>query len=271
MAYFLTDDNTELFYKISGNGKKTIVFIHGWSANHLYFNKQINELSRKYTVVSYDLRGHGMSQISAEGYTISRYARDLKNLLEFLKLKKVILVGWSMGTHIMFDFVKQFGFQDIDKMVVIDMGAKLITDDQYQLGLFRTEDNLATIVKIYYNWKEFADYFVPTIFSKSSGCRNKDELNWIFQETYKNSPMVMFRMWLSMSAQDYRDLLPKITIPTLITYGEESYFFPKESSEYLNQMIKISKLIGFPNCGHALQLEEAKWFNNELEKFIDEN
>jgi non-heme chloroperoxidase len=270
MAYFLTDDNVKLFYEVQGEGEKTIILIHGWSAHHLFYKKQIPELSKDYRVVCYDLRGHGLSETPDYGYTISRYAQDLKNLIDFLGLKNVSLVGWSMGTYVMFDYVQQFGFDGIEKMIIIDMTSKLITDDEYKFGLygkFTMEDNLATMVAMNEDWKGFADAFVPAIYAKS-GCKNKEDLQWNYEEAYKNSATVMTRMWVSMSSRDYRELLPKITVPTMITFGEESCLYNRENSEYLNQMIKGSKLVGFPNCGHGLQLEDAAKFNKEVKDFI---
>lgn len=270
MAYFLVDDNAKLFYEVTGEGEKTIVFIHGWSAHHLFFKKQIPELEKKYKIVNYDLRGHGLSEVTENGYTIKRYARDLKNLIDFLDLKDVILVGWSMGTHIIFDYIRQFGCDNLSKFVIIDMTPKLITDDEYKTGLygkFSMGDNLETLRIMNDNWADFVKAFVPGIYAKS-GCRNEEDLKWNFEEAYKNSATVMTRMWISMSAQDYRDVLPKITIPTLITFGEESCLYNKDNSEYLNKMIKDSKLVGFPKCGHGLHIEDSEKFNKELKDFI---
>ncbi|WP_446898335.1 alpha/beta fold hydrolase [Clostridium sp. LBM24168] len=270
MSYFLTDDNTKLYYEVAGEGEKTIVFIHGWSASHLFFKKQIPVLSKTYKVVGYDLRGHGLSEESKDGYNLPQYAQDLKNLIDHLKLKNVVLVGWSMGTHIIFEYIKQFGCSSLYKIVLIDMTAKLITDDNYKDGLygkFTHEDNLNTLEAMNTNWKAFADVFTPAIFAKS-GCKDKEELDWTYKEEYKNSPTVMTRMWVSMSIQDYRDVLDKIDIPTLITFGEESCLYMPENSEYLNKMIKGSKKVGFPGCGHSLILEDPDKFNREVENFI---
>jgi len=56
----------------------------------MFFKKQINDLSKKYKVITYDLRGHGDSEITNDGYTLDRYAKDLKNLIDS-KLKKCYL------------------------------------------------------------------------------------------------------------------------------------------------------------------------------------
>ena len=270
MAYFLTDDNVKLFYDVTGEGDKTLVLIHGWSAHHDFFKKQIPELSKKYKIVSYDLRGHGASEIPENGYTIARYAQDLKNLIDFLQLKDVAVAGWSMGTHIIFDYVRQFGCSNLSKLILIDMTAKLITDENYTLGLygkFTHEDNLGTLVTMNDSWSAFVDAFVPAIYARS-GCRNQADLDWNFQEALKNSATVMTRMWITMSSQDYRDVLPEITVPTLITFGEESFLYAAENSEYLGSKIKDSKVVGFPKCGHGLMLEEPEKFNREVIDFI---
>ncbi|MBU3217360.1 alpha/beta hydrolase (plasmid) [Clostridium estertheticum] len=270
MSYFLTDDNTKLYYETTGEGNKTILFIHGWSANHLFFKKQIQVLKNDYKVVSYDLRGHGLSEEPKNGYTIPRYAQDLKNLIDYFSLKSVVLVGWSMGTDIIFDYIKQFGCDNVEKIIIMDMTARLITDENYKVGLygkFSHEDNLNTMVAMNENWKEFVNVFVPAIFAKS-GCKNKEDLKWTYEEENKNSATVMTRMWVTMSSQDYRDILPKITVPTLITFGEESGLYPRENSEYLRDMIKGSKMVGFSNCGHSLMLEDPDKFNNEVKNFV---
>lgn len=270
MSYFLTDDNTKLYYEVTGKGTKNVVLIHGWSASHLFYKKQIPVLSESYKVISYDLRGHGLSEESKDGYTIPRYAQDLKNLIDHLNLKNVVLVGWSMGTHILLEYIKQFGCDNLDKIVIIDMSAKLITDESYKCGLygkFTYQDNLDTMGMMNKNWKEFTATFVPAIFAKS-GCADQELLKWTYEEEYKNSTSVMIRMWLSMSSQDYRDVLPKINVPALITFGLESVLFIPENSEYLSKMISGSKLVAFPKCGHSLQLEDSDKLNKELKDFI---
>lgn len=267
--YFLTDDNAKIYYEVKGEGK-TIVFIHGWSCNHMFFKKQVCVLSKKYKVVTYDLRGHGNSEITDDGYTLDRYAKDLKNLIAFLNLKDVVLVGWSMGTHIIFDYIKQFGCGNLSKISFIDMSPKLITDEKWTLGLygkFSYEDDLNTLVPMNADWKEFAKGFIPAIFAKS-GCRIKEDLEWSAEQADKNSATVMTRMWISMTSQDYRDVLPKITVPTLITHGEESYLYNADNSEHMRDVIKDSKLVSFPKCGHALFLEEPEMFNKAIMDFV---
>jgi pimeloyl-ACP methyl ester carboxylesterase len=269
MSYFLTSDNVKIYYDQVGSGKP-VILIHGWSCSHLHFNNQIKELSKSFKVIYYDLRGHGISEIPDYGLTMPRLANDLKELIEHLALKDVTLVGWSMGTSIIFDYISQFGCDNLHKLCLIDMTPKIITDDIWNYnsyGNFSCEDNFKKIVRMNEDWNKLVQYFVPAMFAKS-GYTDEKLINWALNEMLKSSPNAMIRIWISMTSKNYLHILKKISIPTLITCGEESVLYPPENSEYMNKEIPESKLLSFPKCGHALFLEEPEMFNDELTKFI---
>lgn len=81
MAFLETSDGVKLYYQVKGEGKP-IVLIHGWSADHTSFEPTFEALSENYQVISYDLRGHSRSEKPSHGYTLKRFATDLKELME---------------------------------------------------------------------------------------------------------------------------------------------------------------------------------------------
>lgn len=270
MPYFETSDYVKLFYNQAGEGKP-VILIHGWSCSHLHFKNQIEELSTSFQVTYFDLRGHGLSEVPDYGLTIKRFAKDLKELIEYLKLEDVTLVGWSMGTSIIFEYIRQFGCNNLYKLCLIDMTPKVITDENWNYksyGNFSCEDNFKKIVKMSADWNKFLQYFVPAMFAKSGGT---DEIliKLVLNEMMKNSPSAMVRIWISMSDNNYLNVLKDISIPTLITYGEESVLYPPENSEFMSKEIRDSKLLSFHKCGHALFLEKPEMFNKELSEFIN--
>lgn len=267
MPIFCTDDNVKIYYEDKGEGKP-IVFIHGWSCSRRHFEKQRKELQKYYRVISYDLRGHGDSNRVEHGLTMKQFAKDLKELVEYLELEDVSFVGWSMGTHIIWEYVKNYGCDNVSKLCFIDMTPKLITDDEWKFGLFSDfghEENLKTLASICADWNKHADSFTPAMFAKSFD--DPKLLTWVKKEAKKNTPHVMSSMWIAMAIQDYREILPQISVPCLITYGADS-FYCKENSEYLLSKIKQAKLVRFENCGHALHLENHEKFNKELLEFM---
>jgi len=87
----------KLVYEERGEGKPTMVFVHGWACNRSFFASQAEYFSRRHRVVSVDLRGHGESSKPEGEYPIAAYADDIAYLIEQLGLGKVIAVGHSMG------------------------------------------------------------------------------------------------------------------------------------------------------------------------------
>ena len=86
-----------LNYRTVGEGED-IVLIHGLAANHAFWHmKVLLSLVRDFRVTVYDLRGHGHSDMPAEGYTSLNLACDLNELLNHLEIKQAHLIGHSLG------------------------------------------------------------------------------------------------------------------------------------------------------------------------------
>ena len=257
MAYFKTSDGVNLYYEVNGEGKP-IVFIHGWTADQTSFAYQIESLSKDFKVVTYDLRGHGKSDRPEKGLIMNRFAVDLEELMEHLDLKDVVVVGWSMGSSIIFDYVRTYGVSRLASVCIVDMTPKLINDDEWKLGLyhgeFTVEDTFEALTTMCNNWMDFAVPFVK----RTIPYLNESQLEPVYEALDTNTPHIMYSMWLAMSVNDYRDVLDKITVPTYIIYGKESTLYSEETAKYLNSKIPNSKLVPFENCTHFLVVENPK-------------
>ncbi|EPY2303257.1 arylesterase, non-heme chloride peroxidase [Clostridium sporogenes] len=270
MAYFLANDNVKIFYEVKGEGKP-IIFIHGWTCNHSFFKKQVETLSKNYKVITYDLRGHGVSERPENGLTMDRMAKDVRDLIQHLNLSDVTLAGWSMGTTIILEYVRQFACDKLSNICFIDMTPKVVAEGDWNMGLFGEfshKDNLNHIANVAGDWPKVIESFVPSLFA-TSGCRIKEDMDWVFKEVRKNTPHVVVDCWVSMSNQDYREELSKITVPTLITRGEESAFCTKKTCEYMEKEIKNAKWIDYSKSGHILFMEEPEKFNKDIVEFIE--
>jgi pimeloyl-ACP methyl ester carboxylesterase len=93
----ISRDGINLVYEERGSGSPTFVFVHGWTCDRSFFAPQADYFARKHRVVSLDLRGHGQSDKPQGAYPISAYTDDIANLIDTLKLGRVIAVGHSMG------------------------------------------------------------------------------------------------------------------------------------------------------------------------------
>src|SRR6201991_4410518 len=109
----------ELYYEDHGSGSP-VVLIHGWPLNGDAWEKQTAALlAAGHRVITYDRRGFGRSSKPSSGYNYDTFAADLDAVLETLKLEKVDLVGFSMGTGEVTRYIGRYGTGRVRKAVLI--------------------------------------------------------------------------------------------------------------------------------------------------------
>jgi len=90
-------DGVEIHYEAAGNGEPAIVFVHGWSCDRTYWREQAAHFAKTRRMVAIDLAGHGESGLGRQRYTMEAFGADVKAVVDALGLKRVVLVGHSMG------------------------------------------------------------------------------------------------------------------------------------------------------------------------------
>jgi len=290
MPFFNTEDGIKLYYEIFGKGEP-IILIHGLTANHGHFKYQVEELKKDFQVIVYDLRGHGKSEVSDHNLNLKRMALDLRNFLEHLELSSASMAGWSLGTHVIFEYIKQFGQETIKRFCIIDMTPKLLKSGDWNLGLrgssgkygdYDYQDNTRTMAA-YANsdWELIAKGIVEalgdislkgtSIFENTSLFKGKEDIEWLYKQALQNRHSVIISLWASMSVQDYRSLLETIDIPVLITYGEGSRCYSADNSHYMHKKLKNSVVVPFPGCGHGLHMQDYEMFNKVFKEFMQQD
>jgi len=89
-------NGVELYYAVSGQGEP-VLLLHGGLANSDYWGNQVEALSRNHKVIVMDSRGHGRSTRDVRPYSYDLMADDVVALLDYLKLEKADIIGWSDG------------------------------------------------------------------------------------------------------------------------------------------------------------------------------
>jgi pimeloyl-ACP methyl ester carboxylesterase len=109
----------ELYFEDHGSGPP-VVLIHGWPLSGASWEKQTAALlAGGHRVITYDRRGFGRSSKPGIGYDYDTFAGDLDKLLKKLDLKKVALVGFSMGTGEVTRYLGKYGSALVRKAVLI--------------------------------------------------------------------------------------------------------------------------------------------------------
>lgn len=90
-------DGVAIHYSVQGTGEPALVFVHCWSCDRNLWENQVAEFAKKHRVVTIDLPGHGKSGQDRKNWSIESYGEDVKTVVSKLDLKRVVLIGSSMG------------------------------------------------------------------------------------------------------------------------------------------------------------------------------
>ena len=96
-------EGCNLYYIVKGKGTP-IIFIHPPTLTCENFEYQLEELSRNFKVIAFDVRGHGNSQSSSQPITYSLIAKDMKSLLDHLEIKSLLYVGIQQEAQLPWNF-----------------------------------------------------------------------------------------------------------------------------------------------------------------------
>ena len=261
----------ELYYEDHGSGSP-VVLIHGWPLSGASWEKQIAALlGAGHRVITYDRRGFGRSSKPGIGYDYDTFASDLDKLLKKLNLKKVALVGFSMGSGEVTRYIAKYGTGRVRKAVLIGtLGPYLIkaADNPEGVDAKVFEDIKAAIRKdrpafLMEFLRNFYNYDVTggTLVSE-----RVLEDNWnVAVGASSIGTVACVDCWI----EDFRKNLPKNTVPTLILHGDADRILPPDAtSRRQATMIKNVKLVELPGGPHGVLWTHADRINSELVKFL---
>ena len=100
-------DDVPIHYSVQGKGEPALVFVHCWSCDRNLWDNQVPVFAKTYRVVTIDLPGHGTSGQGRKNWSVESYADDVNTVITALKLKRVILIGSSMGGPIVLEATRR--------------------------------------------------------------------------------------------------------------------------------------------------------------------
>ncbi|NEV94106.1 alpha/beta hydrolase [Psychroflexus sp. YR1-1] len=261
----------KLAYNDYGSGQP-VILIHGWPLNRMMWEYQVDALVESgYRVISYDRRGFGESSKPWNGYDYNSLAKDLKDIIETLKLEDVILVGFSMGGGEVARFIGNYGTASLAKAVLVSAVTPF---------MLKTDDNDAVEASVFEGMKEGVKKDRPQFF-KDFG---KNFYNYDSLKGEKISEAMLQLTWnLAMQASkkgtldcidsfgktDFREDCKKFDLPTLIVHGDEDQIVPFEASaKKAKDLIPKAQLKVIKNAPHGLMVTHHEEFNSLLMEFL---
>ncbi len=222
----------------------------------------VQELSKRQDVIIFDNRGTGRSYRPnlISDFTISNFAKDLQGLLDHLKLRKINLLGYSLGGCIALQFAYE-NPQRVNQLILMSTtaGGALYTSPG--------EDVLNRLLNPQgsYTQEMFMDTFSLCL-SERNVQKYEKELSEIYQSS---SPHLAPRITLSGQLKAYRDFdaksyLPKIVQRVKIIHGKNDRLTPVDNARKLADHLANAELIILDDCEHCPHIAQPSRIIGEI-------
>ena len=256
MPKMRTDDGVELNYQIDDfrdpwitEPGDTILMTHGFAKSMKFWVQWVPALSRKYTVVRYDIRGCGESSVPPEGATWSaeRLARDALNLIDHLGVEKIHWVGFESGGIWGIEFVSTY--PDRIKSLTLCNSPMFLGE---RTILLRGEPTGGPEALEKVGLRQWLVDTSSVRFDLSSV--DPKLLEWHIAESSKTPMQVAQSIRRVARSVDLSEALPRIKVPTLIMVGDRSPPSPLGGQISMQKQIPNARLKVFPNIASSIQL-----------------
>ena len=253
-----------IYFEIYGQGKP-LLMIAGLGSELSSWLFQIPEFSKKYSVIVFDNRGVGRSDIPDRPYSIRMMADDAASLLDKLGINEAHILGVSMGSFIAQEFAITYPEKVRSLILVASRGrpyplGRHVVETRAKMALEGASREL--IIRDSLPWL-FTDEFFE----------NPQFVQLVIDTMLKNpSPQPAYAYARQIAACAEHNTLERLCIlqtPTLILSGAEDILAPPKMSMELAASIAGAKFKILKGGAHALIVEIADKFNREVLEFLE--
>jgi non-heme chloroperoxidase len=270
-----TNDGVRLRYVEEGTGPD-LLLVAGWTLTAELWRHQVEEFSRTHHVVAYDHRGHGQSDHPRYGYRMARLAADAHEVIVALGLTDVTFVGHSMGCGVAFAYWDLYRDERLGRLVLIDEPPALIFQPDWPEGLAaevgapHSAEGLPAFTAALRGPRAdaiAAGALDGMVTGRMPPGERAEVLGQMLLTGREAASLLMF----SNATQDWRDLLPGITVPVLVIGGAASMFSaaPMENLAAAIPGAAVRIISAADRGSHLSILENPTAVNSAIRAFLD--
>lgn len=247
----LNRDGVDIYYEIHGSGPP-LILTHGYSSTSAMWQGQIEALSKRHTLILWDMRGHGQSDYpdNPDAYSEARTVGDIAALLDAAGVDKAVVGGLSLGGYMSLAFHRTHP-ERVRALLIIDTGPGFKKDDAREVWNKRARDT--------------GDRFDR---------EGLDMLKSLSPErasvTHRNARGLALAARGMLAQRDARviESLPDIKVPSLVVVGADDTPF-LAASDYMAAKIPGAQKAVIPNAGHAVNIDQPQAFIDAVLPFLD--
>ena len=254
---YVSRPGARIFYQVTGSSEQDVVLVPPCYpvVYSRTWKMQIPYLSRSFRVVTMDFRGNGRSDRPAAGYDFDTLYGDLSAVLETAARPPFALVGYSCSNMLLLRYVAEHP-ERVSHLVMLS--------PQYSQPMPEPfDEKFAPLVR-----DDFGGYlrrFFTSLYPEPHSLKGiEDGIAW-GQET---TPEVLVEVLRQIRKDNVRDLLGKITAPTLVLHGTRDRIVPYKVGQEIAEAIPGARFVTFEGGGHGLPGREAVRVNHLIRDFV---
>ncbi|NTD89195.1 alpha/beta fold hydrolase [Agrobacterium tumefaciens] len=274
--FVTTKDGVHIFFKDWGpKDAQPIVFHHGWPLSSDDWDAQmLFFLSKGYRVVAHDRRGHGRSSQVSNGHDMDHYAADASAVAEYLDLRNAVHIGHSTGGGEVARYVARHGQPQgrVAKAILVSAVPPL---------MLKTAGNPdGTPMEVFDGFRSAlaanrAQFFLDVAsgpfygFNRPGAKVSQGVIDNWWRQGMMGSAVAHYEGIKAFSETDQTEDLKAITVPTLVTQGDDDQVVPyKAAVELQAKLIKNSTMKIYKGFPHGMLTTHADVINPDLLAFI---
>ncbi len=248
----------EIAYQRVGEGPP-LVFVHGAAMDSRQWQPQLASLADEFTVVAWDEPGTGRSSDVPADFALADYADCLAALIGSLAVGPAHVAGLSWGGTLVLELYRRHP----------DLVAALILIDTYAgwKGSLPEQEVRARVDGAQQMLAVPRDRFNPTLPGLFAGGPPAEFVALLDEIAADVRPESLGTELFVMAEVDQRDLLPRVTAPTLLIWGELDARSPLTVADQFATAIPDAELVVLPGAGHVSNLERPELFNDAVRAF----
>lgn len=267
MKKFLNINDIEICIDDTEEGENALLLIHGLTGNKSTMYPIRDMFKDDYRVITIDTRGHGEST-RPEQYTLDDHANDVHEIIKELNLKKVNILGYSMGSYIALR-AAEVKCDDIENLVLVctkpngktSSVARLLKEANLDITQITQEEMMQVILKA-----SVAPKSLPKIVSGELNIEeslNGDEGQELSEEekAAEDASLANFD-----NSKDYA----KVTCKTLVIGAEYDGINPPELGREVADGIENAQFELIKDAGHLVVVEKPDEFQNIIKNFLNQ-
>lgn len=250
---FVNIDGLNIEYCEQGIGTP-VLLLHGWGASFDTYRGIINTLKNRCRVVAVNFPGCGKSDTMKTPWTLEDYCDFVLKFMKAVNLQDPILFGHSHGGRVTMKLVAD-SLVNPPKIVLLDAAGLIPKKSFKQKWRAKSFKAIKTVLTL------------PVIKSFSGGLMEKAR-NHYGSADYNAAPLVLRQTLVSLVNTDIRDILHKISCPTLLIWGENDTATPLSDAKIIESLIPDCGLCVLKDCGHFAFCEKPFEANAIINSFI---